>query len=160
MGCPSNCGSGKTERIRVQLRPFTFQDLDRVLEIEGHSFEAQAFSKSQFEKIYREHPEAFYVAELSGGVVGYILGTLTGETGELRSIAVDPHFRNFGVGRRLIKRLLTRFRDMGVRTCTLKVRTPNEPAIRLYKKIGFEISKLLESKGDGNVDAYLMKIHI
>jgi ribosomal protein S18 acetylase RimI-like enzyme len=228
MGCQSNCGSGKKEQGHVQLRPFTLQDIDRILEIEDHSFEAQAFSKSQFEEIYREHPEAFYVAETSltlpspkrlcrksvhgstssprtdngtleinylavrpqpvlrlrsghsgktvrgepveplraggyfqsGEVVGYILGTITGEAGELRSLAVDRHFRNLGVGRRLVEEIFNRFREMGIKTCSLKVRTDNEPAIRLYKKIGFEITKLLESNGEGDVEAYLMKISL
>jgi len=93
-------------------------------------------------------------------VVGYILGTITEEAGELRSLAVDRHFRNLGVGRRLVEELFKRFREMGIRTCCLKVRTDNEPAIRLYKKIGFEITKLLESKGDGDVEAYLMKTRL
>jgi len=223
MGCQLNCDSGKTEWGHVRLRPFTFQDIDRILEIEGHSFEAQAFSKSQFEEIYREHPEAFYVAETfltptlpplkrlchksvhgstgsprtdnstleinylavrpepveggaanydtvskgrvgaylpSGVVVGYILGTITEETGELRSLAVDLHFRNLGVGRRLVEELFKRFREMGIRTCSLKVRTDNESAIHFYKKIGFETTKLLESKDAGDVEAYLMRINL
>jgi len=139
------------------LRPFTLQDIDRILDIEDHSFETQAFSKSQFEEISRQHPGAFYVGDLSGEVVGYILGTITEEAGELRSLAVDRHFRNLGVGRRLVEEIFNRFREMGIRTCSLKVRTDNEPAIRLYKKIGFEITKLLESEGEGDVEAYLMK---
>ncbi len=178
MGSRSNCGSGKTGRGRFRLRPFVFQDLDRILEIEANCFETQAFSKSQFEEIYGEHPGAFYVAESSpafplperregagrysrsGEVMGYILGTVTGERGGLRSLAVDPHFRNLGVGRALITGLLKRFRKMGIRVCSLKVRTDNEPAIRLYKKTGFEAIKILDSKGEGDVEAYLMSIDI
>ena len=109
MGSRSNCDSGKTGRGHLHLRPFVFQDLDRILEIEASCFETQAFSKSQFEEIYGEHPGAFYVAESfpslppprgregagiysrSGEVMGYILCTVTGERGELRSLAVDPH---------------------------------------------------------------------
>ncbi len=158
------------------MRPFVFRDLDRILEIEASCFKTQAFSKSQFEEIYGEHPGAFYVAERlpvpspprereeagessrSREVIGYILGTATGERGELRSLAVDSCFRNLGVGQTLMTSFLKRFREMGVRVCFLKVRTDNEPAIRLYRKTGFETVKILHSKGKGDIEAYLMNI--
>ncbi len=160
------------------MRSFVLQDLDRILEIETRCFKTQAFSKSLFEKIYRTHPETFYVAESSPvrsplrerkkagaysrseKVIGYVLGTVTGERGELRSLAVDPRFRNLGVGRALVTKLLKRFREMGARVCSLKVLTGNEPAIRLYKKTGFETVKILDSKGEGDIEAYLMKISL
>lgn len=178
MGSQSNCGSGRIRRSRLQLRPFLYRDLDRILEIEASCFKTQAFSRSQFEEIYGEHPGAFYVAERflvlspprereeagessrSGEVIGYVLGTVTGERGELRSLAVDSHFGNLGVGQALMTAFLKRFREMGVRVCFLKVRTDNEPAIRFYRKTGFETVKILHSKGEGDIEAYLMKINM
>jgi ribosomal protein S18 acetylase RimI-like enzyme len=59
-----------------------------------------------------------------------------------------------------MEELLKRLREMGIRACSLKVRTDNEPAIHLYKKIGFKIAKTLASKSKGDVEAYLMSIDI
>jgi ribosomal-protein-alanine N-acetyltransferase len=147
------------EELNVQLRPFSSGDLDRIIEIESHSFKVEAYPRARFEEIYREHPEGFYVAETFGEVIGYVIGSILDDTGELNSLAVDACFRDLGIGRRLVELILERFRVKGIKTCSLKVRTPNEYAIHLYKSIGFQIVKTVESLEPG-VDAYLMRMNI
>jgi hypothetical protein len=48
------------EKLHVQLRAFSHGDLDRIMEIEGHSFNVKAYPKDRFEEIYRVHAERFH----------------------------------------------------------------------------------------------------
>ena len=56
---------------------------------------------------------------------------------EMHTIGVDPAYQGRGIGRRLLDELLD-FADGGV--VYLEVRTDNEPAIALYRSVGFEQS--------------------
>jgi ribosomal-protein-alanine N-acetyltransferase len=149
----------RLKKPHVKLRPFVPSDLDRIIEIEESSFTVGAYSRSQFEEFYRDNLE-FFVAEISGKVVGYIVGYISGETGEIDSIAVDPHFRRLGIGRSLCELIIEKFREMGIKTCFLEVRTTNEPAVRLYEKIGFKIVGILKNFYADGGDAYSMRRNI
>jgi ribosomal-protein-alanine N-acetyltransferase len=145
--------------LHVQLRPFSPGDLDRILNIESHSFKIEAYPRGRFEEVYKEYPEEFYVAEILEEIAGYVIGSVSDSTGKLNSLAVEERFRNLGIARRLVQLLLEGFRSKGIKTCSLKVRTSNESAIHLYKSIGFQIVKTVESLEPG-VDAYLMKMNL
>ncbi len=149
----------KEQDANVRLRPFSADDLDRIMEIERRSFEVGAYSRARFEEMYRRYPKGFFVAEMFGEVIGYAMGSISGEAGELNSLAVDPRFRNLGIGQKLVERVLEGFRARGIRTCSLKVRITNESAVRLYASIGFQIVKTVESLEPG-VDAYLMRTNV
>jgi hypothetical protein len=41
--------------LYVQLWPFSHADLDRIMEIEAHSFSVEAYPKDRCEEIYKEH---------------------------------------------------------------------------------------------------------
>ena len=56
-------------------------------------------------------------------------------TTEIYTIGVDPAYQGRGIGRLMLDRLLE-FADGGV--VYLEVRTDNEPAIGLYRSVGFE----------------------
>ncbi len=156
-------GSGLRRRKEgdqeVRLRSFSPDDLDRVVGIEDRSFKVEAFSKARFEQIYREEPASFLVAEASGVVIGYVIGSTSDDTGTLDSLAVDRSFRNLGIARRLVERVLEGFRANGITTCSLRVRSTNKDAIRLYKSVGFQMVKRVESLEPG-VDAYLMRMNL
>jgi len=53
------------------------------------------------------------------------------------SIAVDPAWQGRGIGRRLLEMTLGRLRARRVACVRLEVRPDNEPALRLYRSVGF-----------------------
>ncbi|MDD5953345.1 MAG: ribosomal protein S18-alanine N-acetyltransferase [Oscillospiraceae bacterium] len=55
----------------------------------------------------------------------------------VEDIAVFPEFRGQGVGRRLTQALLQTARENHCAFVTLEVRPSNEPAIHLYRSLGF-----------------------
>lgn len=56
---------------------------------------------------------------------------------DLEKIAVDAAAQGHGVGRRLVAALLDDARRAGVEVLTLDARGDNEPALRLYRSLGF-----------------------
>jgi N-acetylglutamate synthase-like GNAT family acetyltransferase len=65
-------------------------------------------SEAEFRRLSTAHPDEFFVAEISGALVGY---------GELESVAVDQQLKGRGIGTVLIGRLLDRFQHIGLRRC-------------------------------------------
>jgi ribosomal-protein-alanine N-acetyltransferase len=56
---------------------------------------------------------------------------------EVLSIAVDGRARRRGLGRRLLRRNLQRLATFGVGRVFLEVDAGNEPALALYRRMGF-----------------------
>ena len=53
------------------------------------------------------------------------------------NVAVAPDYRRLGIASRLLNDLFELTVDDGQRGYTLEVRVSNEPAIRLYERMGF-----------------------
>jgi ribosomal-protein-alanine N-acetyltransferase len=56
---------------------------------------------------------------------------------EIENIVVDSALRRQGIGAALIRELAVRAKEKGAIRFHLEVRASNEPAIALYKKLGF-----------------------
>lgn len=70
-------------------------------------------------------------------VTGYIGSqTVEGET-DMMNVAVHPDHRRQGIGEKLILALVEALKEKGSHSLTLEVRASNEPAKRLYEKLGF-----------------------
>jgi ribosomal-protein-alanine N-acetyltransferase len=77
------------------------------------------------------------VAEEEGCVAGYVGSqTVVGES-DMMNIAVHPDFRRRGVAEALVNALTEELKCLGSRCLTLEVRASNEPAQKLYDKLGF-----------------------
>lgn len=77
------------------------------------------------------------VAEEGGFVAGYIGSqTVLGET-DMMNIAVHPNFRRRGIAEALVVSLVQELRSVDSKSLTLEVRASNDPAIGLYRKLGF-----------------------
>ncbi|HPP16682.1 MAG TPA: ribosomal protein S18-alanine N-acetyltransferase [Dictyoglomaceae bacterium] len=140
----------------LKVRNFDLKDLNQVLEIEKASFPRDAYPKCLFKEFYISYPEEFFVAEVSDKVVGYILGYIFNDTGEIVSIAVKPEFRNSGVGKKLMETILSLFKEKNLKRCILQVRVSNKIAIEFYEKLGFKVIK--REKGYYiDEDAYIME---
>lgn len=97
-------------------------------------------------------PEVAFVRELAAGhnryVAARVADTLVGYAGiarlgrvppfeyEIHTIGVDPAYQRHGIGRAMMTLLLDEVGPDGV--VYLEVRTDNEPALELYRSLGFE----------------------
>lgn len=65
------------------------------------------------------------------------------------SIAVSPEMRGRGIATRLVDHALERFRHRGIKRVRLEVRPWNEPALRVYSRLGFEtVGVTRDSQGE------------
>lgn len=72
-----------------------------------------------------------------GTVLGYVGSqTVLGES-DMMNVAVAPQARRKGIAQKLIFALMEALKRRGSHSLTLEVRCTNEPAIRLYQKLGF-----------------------
>jgi len=90
-----------------------------------------------FLELYAECADLFFVAQLSGRVVGYMVTCVQAGNAEIVSIAVDPTHRNRGVGTALMGHTLATLKAAGVRRVKLTVRTTNRAGIQFYRRLGF-----------------------
>ncbi|MCL6431285.1 MAG: GNAT family N-acetyltransferase [Anaerolineae bacterium] len=56
----------------------------------------------------------------------------------MSNVAVHPDYQGRGIGRRVVEEALEAIRRHGGRQIVLQVRVDNEPAQRLYRRLGFE----------------------
>lgn len=71
-------------------------------------------------------------------VVGYVGSQIVPDEADMMNLAVQDAYRRQGIARELVSKLLTKLKEMDVRSLTLEVRASNAPAIALYEAMGFQ----------------------
>lgn len=121
----------------MKIRPLTYADMARVLEIERSSF-ADPWSEALFAIELERSDRVWLAAEAEGRLVGYAGAMLVGREADLMDIAVDAAARGRGTARALLWALAAEVLDRGVDRLTLEVRPSNAEALALYASCGFD----------------------
>jgi ribosomal protein S18 acetylase RimI-like enzyme len=87
-------------------------------------------------------PDLFLVAEAGGQILGSVLGGFDGRRGMVYHLAVDPAYRQNGIGSKLMDELESRLRAKGCIRYYLLVTLENEAAIRFYEERGWKRMEL------------------
>ncbi|OYT60874.1 MAG: ribosomal-protein-alanine N-acetyltransferase [Desulfurococcales archaeon ex4484_217_1] len=142
--------------MALKIRPAREDDIDRIFEVETLSFK-EPYPKGLLYIYLKLTPELFLVIEKNGKVIGYTIGLLKpSKLGHIVSLAIDPKERRKGYGTLLLKKLLEKFKELGVCKVRLEVRVSNRPAINLYSKHGFKIAYIIKRFYLNGEDAYVM----
>jgi ribosomal protein S18 acetylase RimI-like enzyme len=94
--------------------------------------------------VFDDDLDASRVALVAGEPAGICKLAIRGDRGWIAGVGVAVPHRGSGIGEALMRSVLDEARSRGLREVWLEVLTPNEPAIRLYEKLGFEIVRELE----------------
>ncbi len=123
---------------RFRIRDLSPGDVDEVLAIEAVSFPTPWSAAMFREEIGREFSAAIVAVGAPGPeILGYaVCWTVAGES-HLLNIAVRPDARCRGLGAALVAECIRRGAAAGARRIHLEVRPGNEPALRLYRRLGF-----------------------
>ncbi|WLD11232.1 GNAT family N-acetyltransferase [Planctellipticum variicoloris] len=75
-------------------------------------------------------------------------GTIQGlavseQSGAVQNVGVLPEFRGQGLGRSLVQRALLGFQEHGLKRVSLEVTAANEPAVELYRDVGFRVTRTM-----------------
>ncbi len=82
-------------------------------------------------------PELFLVGVISSRIVSTVMSGYDGHRGWIYYLAVDPDFRQNGIGRRMMEKTEMKLRKLGCWKINLQVRNSNKSVIAFYKHIGF-----------------------
>jgi ribosomal-protein-alanine N-acetyltransferase len=115
-------------------------DLDGVLALEQVAFAGERpWSVEQLWGELAGVPDTrvYVVAGAATEVTGYGGLSVGPDSGDLLTLAVRPDARRHGVGRTLLAHLLAEAARRRLREVLLEVRADNEPALGLYRSVGF-----------------------
>lgn len=155
------------DACEYRIREAMWRDLDGIIEINLRSL-PEHYPRYFWEEHLKEWGEIFLVAESpSGDLVGYMMNRIEDDEGFYKgdlvrrghvvSIAVLEGHRGKGIGKTLMLEGMLRMKLLyNAQEVVLEVRVSNEPAIGLYKSLGFRIVRILRRYYVDGEDAYLM----
>ncbi len=89
-------------------------------------------------------PEATWLIASESGPVATVQGVRDRSgLGAIQNLGVAPGHRGRGLGEALLLKALLGFRCCGLQTALLEVTARNDPAVRLYRRVGFRCRKTL-----------------
>ena len=120
---------GLLPSVDVILRPLKAADLPQVLKIERAAFPSPQWYSDDFTRFDTT------VAVIDQSIAGFLVSRqLVPEEREILNVAVHPEYLRRGIAQKLIRAELVR--SPGAHF--LEVRESNDPARRLYERLGFE----------------------
>ena len=133
-------------KTEFQIREFIFEyDYEPVLRL-WQSIEAgmqvgRSDTPEEIKKKIERDPDLFLIAEISGEVVGSIIGGFDGRRGMVYHLAVQKDLRRLGIGAALLAEVEQRLQAKGCLKVYLLVLDDNLSAIRFYEGSGWKHSK-------------------
>jgi mycothiol synthase len=133
----------------VTIRAFEPDDVDAIVRVNGRAFashpEQGAMDRADFERRASSDwfdPAGLFVAVREGGgrdddVVGFHWTKVEDGVGEVYVVGVDPSEQGSGLGTALTAKGLRHLHESGVRTVDLYVEGDNDPALAVYRRLGF-----------------------
>ena len=146
--------------MTASIRSLTVADADAIEPMERELFGSDAWPRAVIEEEL-DYPLSYYRGiEDAGTLIAYAglraLPEKAGQ-GDIQTIAVAPHYRNQGIGRKLLRDLIDESQRRGVTDLFLEVRADNAGAIALYTSEGFrEIDRRAGYYQPDGVDAIVM----
>ena len=119
------------------IREMIADDVEIVSKIESEVFSMPWSAKDFLEMVEADYAY-YYVAELDGEIAGCCgIRNIAGD-GEITNVVVAPSYRRRGIALKMMEYMLEEAVKAGIGDCTLEVRVSNQPAIRLYERLGFK----------------------
>ena len=119
------------------IRLMTEADIEAVSRIEEECF-SMPWKPDDFREMIARDNMTYVVAEVDKTIIGGAgLRCIVGD-GEVTNVALTKAYRGKGYSKPMLLELIKQGDELGCDAYTLEVRVSNEPAIRLYKSLGFE----------------------
>ncbi|MEO1304396.1 MAG: GNAT family acetyltransferase [Pseudomonadota bacterium] len=126
----------------VTIRSYQSSDYDRVVRLWEDAFPDEPSYNDFAEVIARKlrvQPDMFYVASISGSVVGTVLVGYDGVRGWVHKLAVAKSCRRMGIATLLMQQAETGLRTLGCPKLNLQVRSSNSDVIGFYQALGYAV---------------------
>lgn len=142
-------------RLPGMIRQAILADLDALVSIEDRCFDSDRLSRRSFRYLLTKGNAVTLVEEEDGVVRGYgmLLFNVGTSLARLYSFAVDPDYRERGVATALFKAAEEAAVERDCIFLRLEVRRDNQPAIQLYRKLGYKQFGVLEDYYEDHMEA-------
>lgn len=145
--------------MNLVIRTMTLADVPAAHKIDVLSFSLPWSERSLHHEVTDNPAARCWVAEVDGQLAAMLVLWLIVDEVHVATLATHPDFRRQGIGERLLVEALNLAYNEGARSALLEVRAGNEPALRLYRKLGFEaVGCRPHYYKDNNEDAVLMTL--
>jgi ribosomal protein S18 acetylase RimI-like enzyme len=137
--------------LDIEIRLAGIDDLATIFHLGERVFTSQDYSNlyrtwDEYEvtHLFNMEPDLIFVAEQADHVVGFAMGTTIEKArsawnyGHLVWLGVEPECARSGVGSMLFDRFREQMGQKGVRMLLVDTQADNEPAIRFFRRKGFE----------------------
>ncbi len=155
----------------IEIRPMRWWHIEQAMPLENQLFGSTAWSPAQMWSELARDQRRYYVLVSAGNqaagepesdtgevVVGYAGINLLPPDADVQTVAVAPSLQGRGWARRLVGRLIADASGADCSQVLLEVRADNDPALRLYERLGFEvIARRTAYYGPGE-DALIMRL--
>lgn len=142
---------------KLIVRTAEAEDIDAIVAVEQVCFSTPWSRESIAHDLTDNAMAQYLVAELDGVIAGYGGMWVIVDEGHITNVAILPQYRNKKIATLLMSVLLTAGERQGIHRFTLEVRSSNEAAKALYRKLDFKEAGL--RKGyyqDTGEDALIM----
>ncbi|HEY3545774.1 MAG TPA: GNAT family N-acetyltransferase [Propionicimonas sp.] len=115
-------------------------DLAGIVELEKVGFDAaEQWSETAWADELAAH-DRYVLArfDVNDAIIGVATFSRVAEMSDLNRVIVHPEFRGRGIGASLVRAGLDWASAVGARRMLLEVRPDNEPAVALYRRLGFQ----------------------
>ncbi|MBR5967568.1 MAG: ribosomal protein S18-alanine N-acetyltransferase [Lachnospiraceae bacterium] len=120
----------------MQLRDMAAADLFKVADLERRLF-SDPWSIDSFRGALRSQNQVFLVCDDDGTIAGYCGMLMVPGEGQILNVAVDENYRRRGLATEMLNAMIDIGTTNEIFLYTLEVRENNEPALALYKSVGF-----------------------
>ncbi|MFB6187698.1 MAG: GNAT family N-acetyltransferase, partial [Halobacteriaceae archaeon] len=134
------------------IQPGHSEYLDEAWELKERIREQENVLKQSrrfFRNAYKRARDVVFVSG-DNNVVGFITARTDGY---ILFLAVDPDYRQHGLGKRLVASIAE-----NSRTVTCHARTTNEAALAFYEEIGFERVRRIDNYYEDGGDAFYLRL--
>jgi len=146
----------QTADVRFTLRDYRSADFDRLWQIDQLCFpDGIAYTQMELMGFIMKRKAITLVAEqhgeaggagnsLNAPIAGFVVAVpVRGQIGHIVTLDVAPQARRVGLASQLMRLCEERLRDAGCKQVCLETAVNNEPAQRLYEKLGYTIVRTI-----------------
>ena len=127
------------------IRPYEWKDEDAVIELwyRCNLVTPQNEPKRDINMKLDVQPHLFLVGLLNAYVVASVMAGYEGHRGWINYLAVDPQYRNRGIGRQIMRKVEIGLRNEGCPKINLQIRSSNKEAIGFYQHLGYQVEDVI-----------------
>jgi ribosomal protein S18 acetylase RimI-like enzyme len=135
----SVAGADKPVHVSMHIRPFEPKDEEPVVALWDRCglVRPQNDPHEDIRRKLEVRPDLFLVGLVDGQIVATVMAGYEGHRGWLNYLAVDPQHRRKGLARAIIVAVECLLRESGCPKINLQVRTSNQGALEVYRRIGY-----------------------